>query len=123
MNEIYRKLLEKHPFLSIVRYAQNNEYVCVIQNQDNDVTTIYDYGALRSEEQRLRFLELAEIWYWESSRKIPINIFLREDWQPFKSCARSLITKEVEILAGNSIRLEDLSDRRTKRRTITLVKR
>jgi len=123
MNEIYHKLLEKHPFLSIVRYAQSNEYVCVIQNQDNDITTIYDYGLLRSEQQQLRFLELAEIWYWESSRKIPINIFLRDDWTPFKFCARSLITKEVKVLAGNCVRLEDLSDRRTKRRTITLIKR
>lgn len=123
MNEIYRKLLEKHPFLSVVRHAQLDEYVCVIQNQDSDITTIYDYGALRTVEQRAKFLELAEVWYWESSRRIPINIFLRDDWAPFKPCARSFITKEVQILAGNSVKLEDLSDRRTKRRTITMVRR
>lgn len=122
MKQTYLDLLAKHPFLAVVKYV-SEEYVCVIQNQDNDVTTIYDYGALKSDAHRQLFLELADTWYWESNRMIPINIFLRNDWDQFKYSARSLVTKEVEIVAGDPVKLENLSDKRTKRRTITLVKR
>lgn len=123
MNEFYLKLLKQHPFLAVVRYAKNDEYVCIIQNQNSSVTTIYDYGLLKTDQQRKDFLRLAEIWYWESNRCIPINIFLREEWSPFKFCAKSLITKEVEVISGNVVKLDDLSEKRTKRRIITLVKK
>lgn len=51
-------MLEKHPFLAIVRYA-GTEYVCIIQNQDSDVTTIYDYNSLLDYDKR-EFLKLAD---------------------------------------------------------------
>ena len=55
-------MLEKYPFLAIVKYS-NVEYVCVIQNQDSDVTTIYDYNAL-FESDKSEFLRLADQWWW-----------------------------------------------------------
>ena len=74
-NNKIKQLLEKYPFLAIVTYSES-EFVCIIQNQDSDVTTIYDFGELNSDHDRKSFLKYAEQWWWESNRMIPINIFL-----------------------------------------------
>jgi hypothetical protein len=121
-NNKIKQLLEKYPFLAIVRYSES-EFVCIIQNQDSDVTTIYDFGELRSESDRVDFLRFADQWWWESNRLIPINIFLRNDWRRFAYSVKTLISKEVEIVVGHCVRLEDLSTKRTKRKSIQLVKR
>jgi hypothetical protein len=121
-NKKIEPMLEKYPFLAIVRYS-DNEFVCVIQNQDSDVTTIYDYGSLKTEVDRRDFLMLADQWWWESNRLIPINIFLKADWRRFAYCAKTLISKEVEIVMGHCVRLDDLSSKRTKRKSIQLVRR
>jgi len=121
-NNKIKQLLDKYPFLAIVRYS-DSEFVCIIQNQDSDVTTIYDFGALRSDVDRIDFLQYADQWWWESNRLIPINIFLRNDWRRFTYCVKTLISKEVEIISGHCVRLDDLSTKRTKRKSIQLVKR
>lgn len=115
-------MLEKYPFLAIVRYS-DHEFVCVIQNQDSDVTTIYDYGSLKTDVDRRDFLMLADQWWWESNRLIPINIFLKSDWRRFAYSAKTLISKEVEIVTGHCVRLDDLAAKRTKRKSIQLVRR
>ena len=45
-NDIFTKLAEKYPFITLCVYA-NEEYVGVIQNRDDAVTTIYDFGAVQ----------------------------------------------------------------------------
>ena len=59
--ELFEKIIEKYPFLSICKYA-DNEHVGIILNQDNQVTTMYDFGAIVEEELKAKFLELGEIW-------------------------------------------------------------
>lgn len=122
MDQHLQEFLEKYPFFALIRYA-DQEYVCIVQNQDNDVTTIYDYNTLRTEEHRVAFIELAEQWWWESNRLIPINIFLKGDWLQFRYASKTLLTKEVHIVAGHSVRLHDLAAKRTKRKMIQLVRR
>ena len=117
-----KNLLEKYPFFAVIKYS-DLEYICVIQNQDQDVTTIYDYTVLKAEEHKKMFLELAGQWWWESNRQIPINVFLKNDWAQFKHCAKTLITKECEIVAGHAVNLSEIAGRRTKRRMIQLVRK
>lgn len=122
MEEHYRALLDQYPFLSFVTYG-GNDYIGVIQNSDDVITTIYDYGSLRSVEQRLRYLELAEQWWWESNRLIPINVFLKQDWMEFKACIKVLNSKTVEIKYGPHVCLNDIGQKKSKRKSITLVRR
>lgn len=114
--------LEKYPFFALVRYS-DQEFICIIQNQDSDVTTIYDYSILKTEQDRIDFLALAEQWWWESNRLIPINIFIGDDWMKFRYAAKTLLSKEVLIIAGHTVRLHDLAAKRTKRKMIQLVRR
>ena len=82
-NDLFKKLSEQYPFITLCVYA-SNEYVGIIQNQDEVITTIYDFGAIQDLDLKRRFVELANIWWWESNRSIPINIFLKQEWDPFK---------------------------------------
>ena len=44
------------PFLSIVQYG-GNEYVGIINNQDNFVTSMYVYTMLRTDEEKKHFID------------------------------------------------------------------
>jgi uncharacterized protein YqgQ len=123
MNEPdYQQLLKKYPFLTYLVYG-GNEYIGVIQNLDEVITTIYDYGALRTLDQKQQFLELAEMWWWESNRLIPINVFLKAEWVPFRTVVKTMNSKDVEIKFGPQVSLKEIAAKRSKRRSITLVRK
>ena len=101
----------------------NVEYIGVVQNRDENVTTIYDFGVIHQQVDKLEFLELASQWWWESNRSIPINIFLRGDWDKFKTTLRTFSNKDLEILHGPICSLQDIARKKSKRKSITLVRR
>jgi hypothetical protein len=71
----------------------------------------------------MKFLKLGETWWWESNRKIPINIFLKKDFVYFRPTVVTLSSKDIKIVHGPVVRLEDISKKRIKRRTIQLMRR
>lgn len=121
-NDFFKKLSEIHPFITVCSYS-NQDYVGIVQNRDDTVTTLYDYGAIVESDVKSRFLELGDEWWWLSNRTIPINIFLKQDWVPFKTYLRTFVNKSLVILHGPTCSMNELYKRRTKRRSITLVKR
>jgi hypothetical protein len=121
-NDFFEKLAEKYPFITLCVYA-TTEYVGIIQNQDDAITTIYDFGAIQDMEIKRQFLELANVWWWESNRSVPINIFLKGDWDTFKPYLRTFINKDLEILHGPVCSLSDMGRKKSKRKSITLVRR
>jgi hypothetical protein len=121
-NTIFDKLAEKYPFITLCVYA-NTEYVGIVQNRDDAITTIYDFGAVVDQQAKVAFLELAGVWWWESNRSIPINIFLRTDWDPFKFTLRTFSNKDLEIIHGPVCSLMDIARKKSKRKSITLVRR
>jgi hypothetical protein len=120
--DFFDKLTENHPFITVVSFA-SQDYVGIVQNRDDQCTSIYDYGAIVDAQAKQLFLELGEIWWWESNRQIPINIFLKEEWNVFKPYLRTFNNKNLMILHGPITSLNELNKRRSKRRSITLVKR
>ena len=121
-NNIFEKLTEKYPFITLCVYA-NQEYVGVVQNRDDIVTTIYDFGSVLDQSDKMLFLELASTWWWESNRSIPINIFLRKEWDQFRITLRTFANKDLEILHGPICSLMDIARKKSKRKSITLVRR
>jgi hypothetical protein len=121
-HELFAKLAEKYPFITLCVYA-STEYVGIIQNQDDAVTTIYDFGSIHSLEEKQRFLELANIWWWESNRSIPINIFLKGEWDLFRPYLRTLTNKDLQIIHGPVCSLAEMARKKSKRKSITLVRR
>lgn len=99
------------------------EYLGIVINCDHQVISIYDFENIKDSQERLRFLELGEIWWWESNRKISINIFLKQDMLAYRHTIKTFNVKDVKILFGPVVNLGDLSDRRIKRKSIQLVRK
>ena len=121
-NEFFQKLSNSHPFITVCSY-NGQEFVGIIQNRDDAVTTFYDFGRIVDQELKKEFLKLADEWWWNSNRLIPIHLFLKDDWSIFKPYLRTFTNKGLEILHGPATSLNDLAKKRVKRRSITLVKR
>ena len=117
-----KEIQEKFPFLSVVTYG-GQEFVGIIINQDSTVTSMYVYTDIRTSEEQRQFLELGEAWWWESNRLIPINIFLKRDMDPFKYCIVTMNSKDVRVVIGPCVNLNDLTIKRVKRKSIQLVKK
>ena len=121
-NEFFNRLSQNHPFITVCSYA-GQDYVGIVQNRDDVVTTIYDYGSIVNNDLRERFLTLGDVWWWESNRLVPINMFLKEEWIMFKPYIRTFNNKSLIILHGPICSMLELAKRKGKRKSITLVKR
>lgn len=112
---------QKFPFITCIR-TTDNEYVGIIINLDENVASIYDLSDIRSEEEKKIFLEMGEVWWWESNRKIPINIFLKNEMAIFRTYIKTFNSKDVEVLFGPVVNLSEIAEKRVKRKSIQLVR-
>ena len=110
------------PFISVLNYG-NDEYVGIIINQDQFVTSFYDLNSLKTQAEQELLLELGEMWWWESNRLVPINMFLKDEWTVFKPYLRTFNNKSLTIMHGPICSMLELNKRKSKRKSITLVKR
>ena len=112
---------QNFPFITCIKCVEE-EYVGIIINFDLQVTSIYDFSILRTDLDKQRFLELGEIWWWESNRKIPINIFLKADMTAFRPIIKTFNSKDITVVFGPTVNLSDIAEKRVKRKSIQLVK-
>jgi hypothetical protein len=117
---LLKDIEENFPFISVVAYG-GNEYVGIISNQDQYVTCMYVYEILKSQEHKQLLLSLGNIWWWESNRMIPINIFLRKEIEPLKYALMSMNSKDVRICIGPTVNLNNLALKRIKKKSVQLV--
>ena len=117
-----KEIQNNFPFLSVVQYG-GNEFIGIISNQDQWVTSMYVYTSIKSEEEKKDFLNLGEIWWWESNRLLPINIFLKKEMVPYKYSIMTMNSKDVTVAIGPTVNLNNLSAKRVKRRNVQLVRR
>lgn len=117
-----KDIKENFPFISVVTYG-GNEYVGIITNQDQYVTSMYNYSALKSQEEKKLLLELGEIWWWESNRMIPINIFLRQEIQVLSYAVITMNSKDVNVSIGPTVNLNNMTLKRVKRKSVQLIKK
>lgn len=120
--KISEQTQENYPYMTVINYV-DKEFVGIIINQDAQITSMYDYEQIRTEAEKKEFLELGEAWWWESNRKIPINIFMPNDMAVFKYAIKNFSTKDVKVILGPVTSLHDIITKRIKRKSITLVRR
>jgi len=106
-----KNIQENFPFLSVVSYG-GLEYIGIISNQDQYVTSMYVLTDIHTEEDKKKFLELGDIWWWESNRMIPINIFLKGEFDIFRNILLTMNTKDVSVTIGPCVNLNNLSIKR-----------
>jgi hypothetical protein len=112
---------KQFPFITCIKTTEN-EYVGIVINLDDSVASIYDFSVIRTEEERKIFLEMGDVWWWESNRKIPINIFLKEEMSAFRPYIKTFNAKDVEVLFGPIVNLSEIAEKRVKRKSIQLVR-
>jgi hypothetical protein len=122
MDNKVKEFLERFPFMSLVRYGEN-ELVGIIQNSDTVVVTMYVYNLLKDDADKVAFVEQGEEWWWGSNRLIPINIVLKEPMRRFTYALKTYSTKDFEVLYGHQTSLTNVITKRTKRRQISLVRK
>ncbi len=117
-----KDIQENFPFLSVVTYG-GNEYIGIIINQDAIVTSMYVYTDLRTKLEQESFLEMGDVWWWESNRLIPISIFLRNEMEPYRYAITTMNSKDVRVSIGPCVNLNNLTIKRIKRKSVQLVRK
>ena len=118
----HEELQEKFPFLTGIEFSQE-EFVGIVQNKDAQILSFYDIEKCRNDEEKKVLLDLGDLWWWESNRLLPIDVFLFQEMQEFRHCLRTFVLKETEVLFGPVTSMQNILKKRIKRRTVQLVKK
>lgn len=121
-DKLIQQTQEKYPFLTGIKYGED-EYIGIVVNYDNSIMTFYDLDRMTDEKIKKHFLELGDVWWWESNRQLPIDVFLHHEMTIFRSFLRTFVMKDVDVLFGPTTSLQNLIRKRIKRRGIQLVRK
>lgn len=113
---------ESFPFLTVLKYL-DKEYVGIIGNSDNHITSVYVMDNLPTEQLRSHFIDCCNEWWWETNRQIPINIVLKEKWAIFRPHMKTFITKDVNFISGYRPPVENPINKKPKKRQVEFIKR
>ncbi len=116
------KIQNIYPFLSCIS-SRNQEYIGIIINYDSNLASIYDISVISDISLKSHFLSLGEAWWWESNRKIPINIFLKKEMNIFKYAIKTFNSKDIKLIFGPSINLKEIAEKRVKRKSVQLIRK
>ena len=119
---LLKEIEQQYPYISVVAYGAN-EYVGIITNQDQFVTSMYVYTSLKSEADKKLLLDLGEIWWWESNRMIPINIFLKREMDPLAYSMTTMNSKNVKVVIGPCVNVNNLAVKRVKRKSVQVIRK
>ena len=121
MAKLRDNIQEQLPFISVLHYGEE-EYVGIVINQDQHVTSFYDLEMIKTPDEKTQLLEIGEIWWWESNRQIPISIFCRKEIEPFRYAIKTFNSKDVRIVLGPTVNLLNMTLKRVKRKSVQLVR-
>lgn len=121
MVKLRENIQNQLPFISVLHYG-DEEYVGIIINQDQHVTSFFDLSVIRSSEEKSGLLGVGEIWWWESNRQIPISIFCRKEIEPYRYAIKTFNSKDVRVILGPTVNLLNLTLKRVKRKQVQLIR-
>lgn len=109
-----------NPYITNI-IGSSGSYFGILKIRSKDYVSLYCFKDMPQEDIE-ELLKLAEKWWWQSNRTIPISVFMSEDIVKFEKYCIRFSTQMVEII-GPNISLSDLPSKRIKRRNLTLKKR
>ena len=119
---LLKEIEDQYPYISVVAYG-GQEYVGIISNQDQTVTSMFVYTDLKTDHDKKLLLDLGDIWWWESNRMIPINIFLKKEMENLNYALLTMNSKNVKIVIGPCVNVNNLAIKRIKRKSVQLIKK
>lgn len=116
------ELESKFPFLTGITH-NDQSYLGIVENVADKMITFYDFNDITDPDLKKKFLQLGGSWWWETNRSIPIGVFLFAEMQAFNGHIKTFKEKEVEIMFGPYVSLDELSKKKVgKKRTVKLVR-
>jgi hypothetical protein len=112
---------QQWPYLTHIQYL-GKDYWGIVQNSDTNFVHMYVIEQNMSAQLKQEFISCGEMYWWGSNRQMPINVFLGQKFSIFKSHLKIFSTKEVVLISGPMPSLDTLINRRSKKRTVQLVK-
>lgn len=123
LDERIQEILEKFPFLSYGR-LQDTHYLGIVANSDNQMISMYVMDMIPEESARRLFLYFGDQWWWNSNRRVPISMFIKDPrFKAFRACLKHFSRKDFELISGPAVSLAESMARRVRRRQVTLVRR
>lgn len=113
--------MHRWPFLTHIKYLAQ-DYVGIVQNSDVNFVHMYVIDHAWTPEQKQEFISCGDTYWWGSNRIVPINVFLGAQFKPFSGSLKSFSQKEVKLIQGPMPSLDQLINKKSKKRTVQLVK-
>lgn len=109
------------PFVTVL---QNDgvTYIGIIKIKSKQYTTLYCFDKMDTSLQQ-ELMEIAQNWWWQSNRLIPVCLFFQEEMEKFEDYTQRFDTNSVNFVCGPVISLSDLPTKRIKRRNVALKKK
>lgn len=118
MNE---NVLKEIPFLAEIKLNKTGEkFIGIILNQTKKYTGMYVINKpdkAMTHEQLMKFIELGNIWWTESNRMLPITLFLKRDFDEYKSFMVNFDNHMIAEIKGHITSLSNITNKRIKRVT------
>lgn len=118
----YSMLNERFPFLTYGK-CNDEEIIGIVQNSSKLLITVYEYNKIQDEKKKKLFLKYGEIWWWESNRHIPINLFIGEKFKVFSNTALTVSMKDYQHITGPIICTDTMPIKRAKRKVYQVFRK
>jgi len=115
------QMRKDYPFLTYLEYCDVS-VIGIVQNVTTQFIMIFNYEEIKGEEQKKKFLELGENWWYESNTKVPIDVFLGDKFEEFRRVLRGYSRREVKQVVGPMINLSEMYNRRIKKRRVEFMR-
>lgn len=122
ISKYIKELSDSYPFLTFYNYAEN-DYIGIIQNSEEKLVHIYVYNLIFDQNLKKLFLKYGEIWWWESSRNYPINLFLKGKFDIFNQYLKIFNKKGIKFICGPSTLDIKVFGKPSKRKQIIFLKK
>lgn len=116
------KISKVYPFLTFFDY-DSEHYVGIIQTVHDKIAMVYVYNLIREKNLQQAFLRYGEIWWWESSRNYPINLFLKGKFDIFSFCLKSFNYQNMKIIMGPRSMSSTLGKESKRKQIFSIVTR
>ena len=111
----------EHAFLTFLVLASGDLKVGIVQNEAQKTVMFYDFEKIRDPDQRRRFLDLGDEWWWGSNQSIPVDSFIGERFDEFHPALTGYPKKSIAETIGPSLSLHELYLKRVKKKKIEIV--
>jgi hypothetical protein len=110
----------KYEFMTFI-VMKDNILVGIIQNETPKIIRIYEFDCIKSIEEKERFLQFGDEWWWGSNHSVPINMFIGDRFEQYEYCLHGYSRKSIEDMIGPTFSLADKYSRRVKKKRIEIL--